>query len=257
MNAGRGGTAPPLVAGVPQLRMSSILGVWAAAALPMAGLAWVVAPALASLLGGEAPLMSALLVCMTAGLLWQSVLVLVLVRRERGSVRWSVLRDALWLQRPRNPETGRASKRLWLVVVPFILLFAAEQFVPSLPVPGGRDFGVFLESDTGRAFFHGSWGWFVLVVVMGLFNTVFGEELLFRGFLLPRMAGSFGRADWAANGVLFAAYHLHTPWVIPSALIDSVALSLPTRRYRSAWIGIVVHSTQTGFISLVLLSLVA
>ncbi len=246
-----------MVVGLPQLPISSILGVWAAAALPMAGLAWIVAPALASVLGGEAPLVSALLVCMTAGMIWQSVLVLVLVHREQGSVRWPVLRDALWLHRPQSPKTGRASKRLWFVVVPFIVLFAAEQFVPSLPIPGSRDYVAFLDSETGHAFFHGSWGWFALVVVMGLFNTVFGEELLFRGFLLPRMAGSFGRADWLANGALFAAYHLHTPWVIPTALIDSVALSWPTRRYRSTWIGIVVHSTQTMFISLALLSLVA
>lgn len=249
--------APPVGAEVRQLPLSSILGVWAAAALPMAGLAWIVAPALASGLGGRAPLVPALLVCLTTGLVWQSVLVLVLVRREQGSLRWPVLRDALWLHRPRSPRTGRASARTWLLVLPFIVLFAAEQFLPGLPVPGGRDFEAFLASETGRAFFDGSWGWFALVVLMGLFNTVLGEELLFRGFLLPRMAGSFGRADWLANGALFALYHLHTPWVIPSTLVDTLALSWPTKRYRSAWIGIAVHSTQTVFISLALLGLVA
>ena len=40
---------------------------------------------------------------------------------------------------------------------------------------------------------------------MTVFNTVLGEELLFRGLLLPRMNGVFGRRDWLANGVLFAA----------------------------------------------------
>jgi membrane protease YdiL (CAAX protease family) len=194
---------------------------------------------------------------MTAGLVWQCALVLVLVRREQGNLRWPVLRDALWLHGPRSPRTGLARTRSWFVVVPFVVLFAAEQFVPSLTIPGGRDFSLFLASDAGQAFFHGSWGWFALVVVMGLFNTVLGEELLFRGFLLPRMEGSFGRADWLANGVLFALYHLHMPWVIPTTLIDTFALSLPTKRYRSAWLGIAVHSTQTVFISLALLSVVA
>ena len=32
-----------------------------------------------------------------------------------------------------------------------------------------------------------------------VFNTVLGEELLFRGFLLPRMNGAFGRRDWAGQ----------------------------------------------------------
>jgi hypothetical protein len=31
--------------------------------------------------------------------------------------------------------------------------------------------------------------------VLWVFNTVLGEEL-FRGFLLPRMNGAFGRGDW-------------------------------------------------------------
>ena len=59
---------------------------------------------------------------------------------------------------------------------------------------------------------------------MAIFNTVLGEELLFRGLLLPRMNGAFGRWDWVANGVLFAAYHLHVPWTIPANLIDTFIL---------------------------------
>ena len=77
---------------------------------------------------------------------------------------------------------------------------------------------------------------------MSVFNTVLGEELLFRGLLLPRMSRTFGRFDWLVNGVLFAAYHLHMPWAMPRILLDSLVLAYPTKRYRSAWIGIAVHS---------------
>ena len=80
---------------------------------------------------------------------------------------------------------------------------------------------------------------------MAVFDTVLGEELLFRGLLLPRMRGAFGRADWLANGLLFAVYHLHMPWMIPKALLDALALAYPTRRYRSDWLGILVHSVQS------------
>ena len=73
---------------------------------------------------------------------------------------------------------------------------------------------------------------------------------------LPRMNGVFGRADWLANGMLFAFYHLHEPWVIPTTLIDTFCLALPTKRYGSAWFGIVVHSTQTVFICLAVLAVV-
>jgi membrane protease YdiL (CAAX protease family) len=81
-------------------------------------------------------------------------------------------------------------------------------------------------------------------LTLSLFNTDLGEELLFRGLLLPRMKGAFGRWDWVANGVLFACYHLHLPWTIPATLLDTFALSYPSRRYRSALIRIIVHSTQ-------------
>ena len=252
----RGSPPAPRVV-IPQYSRSSILKIWAAAALPMAALSWLVAPVLASFLPGRSPLVSALLLCMTAGLVWQSALVLTLVRREQGALSWHVLRDALWLRAPRSPRTGRTGGRTWWMLAPFILLFAAEQLVPSLPLPAARDFGLFLGSSSGHAFFSGAWGWFALFVVMGLFNTVLGEELLFRGFLLPRMNGAFGRGDWVVNGLLFAVYHLHVPWVIPSALIDAVALALPTKRYHSAWMGIAIHSTQTVFLSLAVLTVVA
>jgi uncharacterized protein len=90
-----------------------------------------------------------------------------------------------------------------------------------------------------------------------LFNTVLGEELLFRGFLLPRMNGAFGRGDWLANGVLFALYHLHEPWEMPSAFLDTFIYAYPTKRYRSAWIGIAVHSASSVFLGIVILTLVA
>jgi CAAX protease family protein len=85
---------------------------------------------------------------------------------------------------------------------------------------------------------------------------VLGEELLFRGLLLPRMNGAFGRGDWLANGVVFAAYHLHVPWAIPATLFDAFLLSYPTKRYRSAWIGIAVHSSQSVFVAILVLTLV-
>jgi membrane protease YdiL (CAAX protease family) len=241
---------------VPQLRRGGVLAVWAAAAVPMGVLAWGVAPLVADHLDGPAPLARALIVALGAGLVWQFVLVVFLVRREQGTLRWSVVREALWLRAPRSPRTGRRGGRLWLVLIPAVALFAAEEFLPSLPVPGARDFGAFLSSDAGSALLGGSWGWFAVLVVLWVFNTVLGEELLFRGYLLPRMGGAFGRFDWVVNGLLFAGYHVHVPWAIPHVLLDTFALALPSRRYRSALIGIAVHSAQTVFLIVLVLPLV-
>jgi uncharacterized protein len=243
-------------AAVRQYSLAQILAVWAAAAVPMGVLAWVVAPWLEDQLGGDEPLTKALLLLLTAGLIWQFVLVLILTRRELGTLRWSRVRDALWLRPPRDPRTGRVGGRVWLWVFPFLVLFAIEGAIPGFTGSVSRDFAEFLDSDRGEEFFRGAWGWYAVLVVLVVFNTVLGEELLFRGLLLPRMRGVFGRGDFVANGVLFAAYHLHTPWVIPTTLVDIFALAYPSRRFQSAWMGIVVHSTQSVIVIIIVLTLV-
>lgn len=243
---------------IPQYGLGRIFAVWAAAALPMGVLAWLVAPAVkGSFAGtGNVPMFKALMVCLTAGLVWQFVLVAILVVREQHDLRWATLRDALWLRSPRSPKSGRVGGKLWLILIPLILAFAVVDGVPWVTGPSDRDFSSFLDSNAGHAFLSGAWGWYALILVWFVFNTVVGEELLFRGFLLPRMNGAFGRGDWLVNGLLFAAYHLHVPWVMPATLLDTFILAYPTKRYRSAWIGIAVHSAQSVFLGIVIFTLV-
>lgn len=240
----------------PQSTLAGTLGVWAAAAIPMGLLAWIVAPAIADQLEGPQPLARALVLCLGAGLIWQFLLVIILVRREQGSLAPAKVRDALWLRAPRSHKTGRRGGRAWLWILPFVLVFAAGEMIPTFGVVTSHDFASLVDSDAGKDFFSGNWTWFALTVVMLVFNTILGEELLFRGWLLPRMNGVFKRWDGLANGVLFAIYHVHQPWSMPSALIDTLALSYSTKWFRSAWMGIIVHSIQTVIITALLLSLV-
>jgi hypothetical protein len=99
---------------------------------------------------------------------------------DRWGLEWSRVRDALWLRPPRDPKTGRVGGRVWWWVIPFMLIFGLEQFVPAIPGPSTRAFGELLSSDRGEEFFRGAWGWFAVIVVLAMFNTVLGEELPFR-----------------------------------------------------------------------------
>jgi hypothetical protein len=94
------------------------------------------------------------LICITAGLIWQFVLILILLRRELGGLRWSRVREALWLRPPRDPRSGRVGGRVWWWVLPFFLLFGLVQFVPDLTGPSPRDFVEFVDSDRGEDFFR-------------------------------------------------------------------------------------------------------
>jgi CAAX protease family protein len=246
----------PNQAKIPQLSPSGIAGVWAGAALPMGVLAWVFAPWFADQLSGPGAFARAMITALTIGLAWQFVLVMLLVRREQGTLRWSVLREVLWLRAPTSAKGGRRGGRLWLIVLPLIALAAAKDFVPKLPHAESLDVFTFIGTADGREFLSGAWEWFGVLVVMCIFNTVLGEELLFRGYLLPRMAGVFGRYDWVANGAIFAAYHLHRWWAIPGLLFGTLTYAWPAKRYRSALVSIAVHSAQSVVMIVLVLPLV-
>ena len=252
---------------IPQYSLGKVLLVWVAAAAPMAILEWLVVPALSR--GSASPTFVHLAV-LTIGLIWQFVLVVILLRREGTPWNWSAIRQRLWIRQPSSPKDGRTDRRLWWWLVPVVILTGLYEFkvggaidrlwvsvFPGLSEPPGASLGAALATPEARAQLVGAWGLFWLFIVQAVFNTVIGEELLFRGLLLPRMAGAFGKWDWAANGILFGFYHWHKPWILLSAALEAVFLfALPSRRFRSAWFGIIAHSGQSVYFAFLLLGLV-
>lgn len=253
----------------PQYSLRQILRIWALAALPMALLAWVVTP-LVGPINGQIGYTRA--VMLTVGLIWQFVVVLYFVYREEGSLSWATLRRRLWLNTPRDPKTGAPRRRLWWWLVPLVVLYGLENSpispgdlvnkvwvsaFPFLSEPRIYSLDSLLSTPAGKAQLAGAWWFLGLFFVLAVFNTILGEELLFRGLLLPRMRGSFGKRDWVANGALFGLYHLHQPWMIPSGILSGMLLfALPARYFRSAWLSIIVHSAQSVFILFLLLGVV-
>jgi membrane protease YdiL (CAAX protease family) len=252
---------------IPQYSLGKILWVWTAAAIPMGILGWIVAPAFAR--GSNDPVFARLAV-LTVGLVWQFALVMLLLRHETGTWRWSMLGPRLWLNAPRSPRTGETRARLWWWLVPITLLTAVFELrakgvlddwwvhlFPFLAEPPGWSLGAALATPEARSHLVGAWGTGGLFLVNALFNTVLGEELLFRGLLLPRMAGAFAEADWVANGFLFGVYHLHQPWGILGSVTHGILMfALPSRYFRSAWFGIVAHSGQSIFFAVLMLLLI-
>ena len=254
-----------------QYSLAKILGIWAAAAVPMGILGWIVAPALAPDIA-ENPIGAAAtrVGVLTVGLIWQFVLSMIIVYREGGDLRWSTIRRRLWLNKPRDPRTGDPRGLLWLWVVPLLVLVALldvglgstldgfwVSLFPFFAEPPSFALGSILESPAIQAQLVGAWGFLGLYIVNAVFNTFLGEEFLFRGVLLPKMEGVFGKWDWVANGVLMGIYHLHQPWGILTSVIGSVfLLSLPSKRFRCTWMAIITHSGQSVFFIFLILGIV-
>jgi hypothetical protein len=143
---------------MPQYTLGQILAVWVAVTVPMGLLAWVITPWLGHRLGGRDPFIEALLLCFTVGLLWMITLVLILVRRERGSLAWPGVRDALWLRAPKDAKSGRVGGRVWWWVLPFVVLSAAVNASPIDPIgPLPRDLPKALGTDRLDHYFSGNW----------------------------------------------------------------------------------------------------
>jgi len=252
---------------IPQYSLGKILMVWAAAAIPMGLLGWVIAPAMAQ--DPNKPGFERLAI-LAVGLVWQFVLVMILLYQETGSLRWSILKERLWLNAPRSPKTGEVRKLFLWWLIPLVLLKAGHEIMlsgvvdklwislfPFLAEPAGFSMGAALSSPEWKAKMVGAWGILILFIFQAIFNTIIGEELLFRGLLLPRMSGVFGKWDWVMNGLLFGLYHLHQPWGMLNSAIEGIfLLALPSRTYRSVWFGIVVHSGQSLFLTFLILGLV-
>jgi uncharacterized protein len=256
-----------------QYSLAKILGIWALAAAPMGILGWmgwIVSPLLASNFGLDpVGVFVTRLVLLTLGLIWLFVLSMIIVRREEGDLRWATIKRRLRLNTPREPATGAPRARLWLWVVPFLVGVTVVELVlgsslanawgvvfPFLAEPAGYGFGAIFESQEILAGLEGAWWFFALYVIFGVFNTILGEEFLFRGVLLPKMEGVFGRGSWVANSILFALYHVHLPWVIPNAVLTGLLYTFPAYRYRSTWMSIILHSAQIVFFAFLVLGVV-
>lgn len=254
--------------GIKQYTLSQILLIWAAVTLPMGLAYWVLTPAIAD---GPFETIITATILLTLGLIWQFVLSMILLYREQGSVGIDAMARGLWLRLPRHPRTGVPSVVIFLVVVPIVcaffiinILYLSEPILkvwtgllPFLkPLPYQE--GAALFSPEVAPMLEGAWWFLALFMVLSLFNVFLGEEFLFRGILLPRMSGVFGRFDWVMNGVLFGLYHVHQPWDTAGImLLGGISLSLAPRLFKSIWLGIIPHSIQTVIVFVMILGLVS
>lgn len=253
-----------------QYSLPQILLIWALAAVPMAVLSWVVFPALSPNADTD-PLGAGVLriSLLTVGLVWLFILSMIIVWREEGNLRWSSVKRRLRLNGPLNPRTGVPRRRLWLWVIPFLAAIVVYELLlrshvgdfwvrifPFFSEPKGYGMDAIFQSKEIVAGLKGAWWFLALYVVQAAFNTVLGEEFLFRGVLLPKMEGVFGRWAWIANGALHGLYHLHQPWGIGPSILSGMIYAFPSQRWRTTWMGIIVHSAQSVYFAFLVLGVV-
>jgi membrane protease YdiL (CAAX protease family) len=91
----------------------------------------------------------------------------------------------------------------------------------------------------------GNWGAVLVYFVQYIFN-IFGEELWWRGYILPRQEISLGRRAWLANGVLWNLFHWFFYWNLIPLLPSCLALAWMTQRTKNTWTAILGHGILNG-----------
>lgn len=247
-----------------QYTLGQVLGLWVTVSAPMGILAWIVFPALKDRVSMHPDIF--LWVLMIIGLMWQVFLSLAILYRETGTLNLGVIRQRTWRQKPRDPKTGQPNGRLWLWLIPIIILTAAIEFTvsplltnvwttifPFFAEPPGYSLEALMATPEQWV---GVWYLLVLWAFQFVGNYLLGEEFFWRSVLLPKMEGVFGKWDWLANAVLFGAAHWGKPWHIPSGIVSGIIYAYPSRRFRSAWFGLILHGADGLFFLFLILGLV-
>lgn len=89
--------------------------------------------------------------------------------------------------------------------------------------------------------------WLFLAWMPYFFFNIVGEELLWRGYLLPRQAGTLGRYAWAFNGFLWAVFHVGIGWRLAILLLPiEFVVPYVVQRRMNTWLGILIHGLYNG-----------
>jgi membrane protease YdiL (CAAX protease family) len=166
-----------------------------------------------------------------------------------GTMAWRELpvpRMSEWRERLRLVPVNRGDC-IW-TIVGFVVIAIASAAVLALARyidPSFQPSPWFLAESPG-------WNAWVFVAWIPLFVTnIFGEELCWRGYVLPRQETAWGRAAWLGNGIPWCLFHWSLGWSILVMLLP-ITLLLPwiVQRRRNTWVGIMIHGgfNAAGFI---------
>ncbi len=87
----------------------------------------------------------------------------------------------------------------------------------------------------------GRWDLVVGYAVAVFFNIV-GEELWWRGFILPRQEITHGRSTWLVHGILWTLMHAFKWWQLVAVLPLALIFAYSSQRFKNNWPVAIAHA---------------
>ena len=83
------------------------------------------------------------------------------------------------------------------------------------------------------------------VLIVLVFNII-GEELWWRGYILPRQELQHGKYAWVVNGILWSFSHLFKWWAVPFLLLKQWMIPFIAQRLENTTPALIIHFVSNG-----------
>jgi len=89
--------------------------------------------------------------------------------------------------------------------------------------------------------------WILLAWLPYWLLNIMGEEILWRGVILPRQELVSGKVTWLIHGICWGIFHIAFGWQLLLTLIPMLFIqSYVVQRRKNSWTGVVIHAVING-----------
>lgn len=89
--------------------------------------------------------------------------------------------------------------------------------------------------------------WLLLVWLPYWILNIMGEEILWRGVMLPRQEVAFGNKAWIIHGMGWMLFHIAFGWQLLITLLPLIfILSFIVQKTKNSWNGVIMHAGLNG-----------
>lgn len=89
--------------------------------------------------------------------------------------------------------------------------------------------------------------WLLLVWAPYWVLNIMGEEILWRGVMLPRQELAFGKYTWLVHGTGWALFHIAFGLTLLITLLPLIYIqSFIVQKTKNSWVGVLMHGGMNG-----------
>ena len=167
------------------------------------------------------------------------ILALILIKNENLSINRQT-----WTERLRFKKLN-ITDWFWSIGGIIIIGMSIQLIIRIIEITLGKadmhpSFMAFEPLSYGRYWILAAW------LPFWLFN-IMGEEILWRGVLLPRQELAFGKWTWIYHGTFWMIFHIAFGWQLIITLLPILFIqSYIVQKRKNNWIGVIIHAGLNG-----------